>query len=118
MPSSKYYNFKLIGQHFNYSRKLPAWRVMVVMLVMVSIIPRAIANPLDGHCLSQVGQRPETKSNSPTDEPPEVAFEVEGELFRVVAQSDRLQMVQGEDTTPLAKVDAPHSLSEILPICF
>jgi hypothetical protein len=106
MPSANYYNLKFINQYLNYLRKLRVWQVLIVMLVMAAITPRAIANPLDGYCLSEVGQRPEAKSNSPTDEPPEVAFEVEGELFRVVAQSSHLLLMRDKETTPIARVDA------------
>lgn len=108
MLGSDCYNLKFMSQYLNYSQKTRVWHILIVMLTMTVITPSAIANPLGRYCLSQMGQRPEAKSNSSTGKLAEIVFDVEGESFRIVANNhDRLLVMQGKETTPISTAKAP-----------
>ncbi|NJR65182.1 MAG: hypothetical protein HC772_07435 [Leptolyngbyaceae cyanobacterium CRU_2_3] len=68
-------------------------------------VSHAHAESLDA-CISQVAQRVKTYPTSPDQKPAQVNFSINGKLFRVVAGSDSVELLRGEDETRLSSVSA------------
>lgn len=86
----------------------------MVALAIVSIVPCAIAIPLDEYCISQVGQRKKLDSNWSADKLARVTIPIDGKLFHAIAAShNRLLLMRGEDETPIAQMHAPQDYGGI-----
>jgi hypothetical protein len=106
MFSENFPYFKFHCQSSDFWRR--ASDLMVVVVVILMVVPPLLAEPLDTYCISKQGQRQEPKPAPPADEPARVTFDIDGEPFHIVAPGgDRLLLLRGEDTTPLAQVRAP-----------
>jgi len=96
--------------------RIHSWQLLrrvwlLTILAMLQVTSPALANhhPLATYCLTRIAQEPEAPAAAQpaTEEPPQIAFRVEGERFQVVGSRDRLLLRRRDDPDPFSQALVP-----------